>query len=295
MFKPLVSIITPSLNQGHFIEETIRSVLSQDYPHVEYIVIDGGSTDGTLEILRKYSNNKVRWKSQPDLGQADAVNKGFSMAKGEILGWLNSDDTYMAGAVSTVVEYFLQNPGTVMAYGDAHFIDREGNVKGKYPSQRFRINHLAKRCFLSQPAVFIRTEVFKNIGPLDITLQTCMDYEYWIRIGQSYPETAIAYLKDNFLANSRSYGGNKSTRLREIHYREAMETAERYFGHVQPFWKVAYMIGRAEEKMKGFEKSNVMLRAILRMFYIGKIFGVRWACRYFKISFEEWLLGNLER
>lgn len=294
MKKPLVSIITPSLNQGRFIEETIRSVLSQDYPHVEYILIDGGSTDDTLEILRKYGN-KLRWKSEPDLGQADAVNKGFSMAKGEILGWLNSDDTYMAGAVSTVVEYFLQNPGIVMVYGDAHFIDMDGNVTGKYPSERFRIKRLAKRCFLSQPAVFIQTQVFRKIGPLDTKLQTCMDYEYWIRIGKSYPETAIAYLKDNFLANSRSYSDNKSTRLREIHYRESMETAERYFGHVQPFWKVAYMIGTAEEKMKGFEKSNVILRALLRIFYIGKIFGVRWAYRYFTISFEEWLLGNLKR
>ena len=292
--KPLVSIITPSLNQGRFIEDTICSVLSQDYPQMEYIVIDGGSTDDTLEILRKY-DKRLQWISEPDLGQGDAVNKGFSMARGEILGWLNSDDTYTPRAVSTIVQYFLQSPETVMVYGDAHFIDSHGHVTGEYPSERFRMKGLAKRCFLSQPAVFIRAEVFRKVGPFNTRLQTCMDYEYWIRIGKSYPETAIAYLKGTFLANSRSYSENKSARFREIHYKEAMETAQKYFGFVLPFWKVAYMIGIAEERMKNFENSNVILRALLRMFYISKIFGVRWAYRYFIISFEEWLLAKAKR
>ncbi len=294
MEKPLVSIVTPSFNQGKFIEETIKSVLSQDYPHLEYIVIDGSSTDGTVEILKKYED-RMQWKSEPDLGQADAVNKGFLRAKGEILGWLNSDDTYTPGAVSTVVEHFLRNPEIIMVYGNAHFIDEDGNVTGNYPSERFRLKQLAERCFLSQPTVFIKREVFGKIGLLDIKLRTCMDYEYWIRVGQSYPETAIAYLKEKFLANARNHSESKSAKLREIHYKEAMETAKKYFGSVPSFWMVAYMIGTAEEKMTSLKNANVMTKALVRIFYITRIFGVRWGYRYFTIFFKKWLFGNLKR
>jgi glycosyltransferase involved in cell wall biosynthesis len=294
MEKPLVSVITPSLNQGRFIEQTIKSVLSQEHPHLEHIVIDGGSTDGTVEILRKYED-KIQWTSEPDYGQADAVNKGFSMTKGEILGWLNSDDTYNPGAVSTVVKHFLQYPEIVMVYGDAYFIDEDGNITGKYPTEQFKFKRLADTCFICQPTVFVRREVFKKIGFLDINLQTCMDYDYWIRIGKSYPETTIGYLKGKFLANSRSYSENKSTRLRDIHYREVMETAKKYFDYVSPFWTVGYMIRTAEEKMRGFEKSNVIVKTLLRIFHIAKIFGMRWGYRYFTLFLKEWVLRNLKR
>jgi glycosyltransferase involved in cell wall biosynthesis len=294
MEKPLISIITPSLNQGKFIEETIKSVLSQDYPQLEYLVMDGGSADNTVDILKKYED-RIQWNSGPDRGQADAVNKGFSMARGDILGWINSDDTYLPGAVSTVVEHFLQNPEIIMVYGDAYFIDGDGNVTGKYPSEHFRLKRLAEVCFLSQPAVFIRTEVFRKIGLLDINLQTCMDYEYWIRIAKAYPDSAIAYLKGKFLANSRSHSENKSTRLREIHYKEGMETAKKYFGYVSPFWMVGYMIGRADEKMSSFEKSNIILRTLLSAFYITKIFGLRRGYEYVVVFLKELLLKNLVR
>jgi glycosyltransferase involved in cell wall biosynthesis len=294
MTKPLVSIVTPSFNQGKFIEETIKSVLLQDYPHMEHIVIDGGSTDGTTEILKKYEG-RIQWTSEPDRGQADAVNKGFLKAKGEILGWLNSDDTYTSGAVSAVVEHFLSNPEIIMLYGDAHLIDGKGTVTGDYPSERFRLKNLAERCFLSQPAVFVRKEVFERIGLLDIGLRTCMDYDYWIRVGKSYPETTIVYLKGKFLANARSHSENKSTTLREIHYREGMETARKYFGSVPSFWMVAYMIGTAEEKMTRFKNSNVIMRALLRIYYIARIYGVRWGYRYFTIFLRRWLSEHLTR
>ncbi len=192
---PIVSIITPSFNQVDFIEQTILSVLSQEYPNIEHIIIDGGSTDGTLEILRKH-NNKIKWISEPDKGQADAVNKGFSMAKGEILGWLNSDDTFNISALNTVVEQFLKNPDLAMVYGDAYYINKEGKIIGEYLTEDFSLKRLADTCFICQPTVFIKTDVFKEIGMFDINLHTCMDYEYWIRVGKHFSANRISYIKE---------------------------------------------------------------------------------------------------
>lgn len=122
---PLVSIVTPSYNQGRYIEKTIRSVLNQDYPDLEYIVVDGGSTDHTLDILRKYEG-RIRWVSERDGGQSEAVNKGFRMSRGEILGWLNSDDTYCPGAVRQAVTFLMEHPSVAMVYGDGYEIDEQG-------------------------------------------------------------------------------------------------------------------------------------------------------------------------
>jgi glycosyltransferase involved in cell wall biosynthesis len=227
--KPLLSIITPSYNQGAFIEKTILSVLMQDYSDLEYIVVDGGSTDDTIEILKKYSN-RIKWVSEPDRGQADAVNKGFKMAKGEILGWINSDDTYNPGALNTVVGHFSKNPEIVMVYGDAYFIDRDGNNKGKYPTEQFSLKRLADTCFICQPTVFMRAEVFNEIGMLDTNLHTCLDYDYWIRIGRHYPEKMIADLTGVYLANSRMYDENKTIRMRREFFKEIMKTQKKYFG-----------------------------------------------------------------
>src|SRR5689334_11566829 len=126
---PLVSIITPSLNQAAFIESAIDSVLTQDYPKIEYIVIDGGSTDGTLDILRRYGD-RVRWLSEPDAGQSDAIDKGVRLTHGEILAWLNADDAYLPGAVSLAVAAFAEDPARALVYGDAQDIDIHGHVIG---------------------------------------------------------------------------------------------------------------------------------------------------------------------
>src|SRR3989337_3125219 len=134
--KPLVSIVTPSYNQGSFLEETIRSVLGQDYPHLEYIIVDGGSSDGSGEIIQRYSDRLAWWISEPDQGQTDAINKGFSRAKGEIFAWLNSDDTYLPGAVSEAVSFLSSHPEVGMVYGDANLIDDSGKVIGKFPARQ---------------------------------------------------------------------------------------------------------------------------------------------------------------
>ena len=131
---PLVTVVTPSFNQGRFIRETIESVLSQDYPNLEYMVIDGGSTDDTLSILKSYQD-RFAWVSEPDRGQAHAINKGWRCAKGEILAWLNSDDIYQPGAIRTAVEYFIHNQQVGMVYGEAYHVDESGQPIDRYPTE----------------------------------------------------------------------------------------------------------------------------------------------------------------
>lgn len=240
MVFPLVTIVTPSFNQGKFIEETILSVLTQDYNNLEYIIIDGGSTDNTLDVIRKFGK-KLKYISEPDYGQADAVNKGFSLAKGEILGWLNSDDTLNPGAVDRIIKEFTKDPRLIMVYSDAHFIDKDNNVIGKYPSEDFSLNRLADNCFLCQPTVFIKAEVFKKIGMFDINLDTCMDYDYWIRIGKRFSIDRISYMKGIYHANSRMHNENKTISSRKKVYRESMRIQKKYFGKISKRWILAYI------------------------------------------------------
>lgn len=230
---PLVSIITPSLNQGRFIRDTIESVLSQEYPKLEYIVMDGGSTDDTLDILHSYGG-RLTWKSAPDLGQADAVNSGFRLASGDILAWLNSDDTYRPGAVKAAVEHLAAHPDTAVVYGEAYYIDEHNAVIGTYPTEDFNLDRLAEACVICQPAAFSRRAALEAVGMLDPALRYCMDYDLWIRLGRRFRIDRI----HRVLAHSRRYPETKSFAHRDRLFQEIYAVAERSFGHVSPHWRV---------------------------------------------------------
>jgi len=168
MNLPLVSVITPSFNQAQYIEATIQSVITQEYPNIEYLVVDGGSTDETVEIIKKYEAKIAWWVSEKDKGQTDAINKGFGRAKGKILAWLNSDDTYEPGAISNAVKYLIDHPDVGMVYGDCNFINENGKVIGKFGSAQTNYKLLRQGyAHIPQQTMFFRAELWKQVGPLD--------------------------------------------------------------------------------------------------------------------------------
>lgn len=228
MTPPKISIITPSYNQAPYIEATLRSVLDeQDYPNLEYWVIDGGSTDGTLDILRRYEG-RLRWISEPDGGQADAINKGMRLATGDILAWMNSDDLYAPGALRAAGEYFAAHPETMFLYGDALAIDEHDASHGiRVHVRAADADYLVNTGDpIVQPASFWRREVWQACGELDVSLRYALDYEYWMRVARRYPLTYLPVV----LAKERLYADAKTFRGSIARSEEIAASARRHGG-----------------------------------------------------------------
>ncbi len=224
-----ISIITPSFNQAQYIEQTIQSVLSQkgDF-HLEYIIIDGGSTDATLDILKKYTG-KISWTSEKDRGQSDAINKGFKKATGDIIGWLNSDDLYEPDTLNNVARFFKKNPAVKWVYGKCRIIDEKNREIRRgvtfYKNlllRKYSYNKLLAENFISQPAVFFRREILDDIGYLDLNQHIVMDYDFWLRIGKKHPAGVI----NKYLASFRWYTDSKSGSLYKRQFRDEFNVAK---------------------------------------------------------------------
>ncbi len=239
---PLITIVTPSYNQGGYLAETIESVISQtgDF-FIDYIIIDGKSTDNSVEIIKHYEcllqqggwpvtcrGITYRWFSEKDKGQTDALMKGFNMARGEILAWINSDDTYLPGAVQAATDFFRDHPDTGLLYGDSHYCDATGAIIGRYRTREFALDTLASFNFICQPSAFFRRDVFEDVGGLDKTLHFAMDYDLWIRIAKRF---SCGYLP-RFLSTYRLHEASKTISDQTLisNCKEGLAIAIRHFG-----------------------------------------------------------------
>jgi glycosyltransferase involved in cell wall biosynthesis len=228
---PKISVITPSFNQAQFLERTIESVLSQGYPNLEYIVMDGGSTDGSVEILRKYDRYLSRWVSEPDRGQSHAFNKGLSCASGDIVGWINSDDLYLTGSLFEVVRYFAENPDVAIVFSDYIFIDGEDKILKFRKEIPFSLQTYiwARDCFHANCAGFFRKRVFSTVGGLDESLHYGMDFDLYLRAGSMGIKVGHVH---GYWGAYRLHQASKSISAYDRQVRDAVVILEKYtLGH----------------------------------------------------------------
>ncbi|GAM09746.1 chondroitin synthase [Geobacter sp. OR-1] len=201
---PKISIVTPSFNQGRFIEKTILSVIEQDYPNLEYIIIDGGSTDESVEIIKKYEKHLVYWVSEPDRGQSHAINKGFDRATGEIFGWLNSDDWYHPGALNAVAEAFTANPDAGAVVGGGDYVDEGGMVIVRTVPSVVTVDTICTwfDSHFWQPSCFFTNVVWGKCGPLDESLDLAMDIDLWLKIAKEFTFSTIEEILSSSLRHA---------------------------------------------------------------------------------------------
>jgi len=236
---PLVSIVTPSLNQGRYLAATIDSVLAQDYPRIEHVVVDGGSADETLDVLRRYDH--LRWVSEPDRGQAHALNKGFALSRGEILGWLNADDVYLPGAVSAAVET-LRSSGCALVHGGWCQIDEQGNVLREVAPIPFDYRlQLEVRNGVSQPGSLFTRAAFDAVGGIDESYRYAMDYELWLKLGARFEVRHV----DRVLAGYRLHPESKTVAEAEAFRPETWRAARSHGARLRAPLYLDYYLPRA--------------------------------------------------
>jgi glycosyltransferase involved in cell wall biosynthesis len=239
-----ISIIMPSFNQGFLIEDSINSIFSQNHLSSELIVMDGGSSDGTIELLESLSikhgednPQSFRWASEEDSGPANAVNKGISLARGSIIGWLNSDDLYTPGSISKAIAMFEQNPRLMMVYGHGENIDVNGNLIGLYPTlpPSTPVEQFANGCFISQPTVFFKKSMWKLLGGLDESLKTAFDLDLWLRAFKAFPDR-IGFV-DAVQAQTRIHPDTITSRMKDLAKKEGYEVLRKHLGFAPSEWK----------------------------------------------------------
>ena len=256
--SPLVSIVTPAFNAARFLPDAIESVLSQDYPSIEYIVADGGSTDGTLAILERY-RGRLRYFSGRDTGPPDALHRGFLQARGPIFAWLNADDVYLPGAVRTAVEFLAAHPEIDVTYGEGYWIDETGKVIRRYPTLPFDGKLLERDCFICQPAAFFRASAYR-LCSLDPGVKLSFDYDLWIRMAQRGLRFAAL---PEYLACTRMHAGADTLHKRDAIFQTSMGLLRRHYGYVPLPWVFGYTAYLTDGRDQFFQPLRPSLRVYL--------------------------------
>jgi len=277
---PLVSIVTPSYNMAKYLGETIESVLTQDYPNIEYIVVDGGSTDGSLEILERY-RDRLRYFSEPDRGPSDAAVKGFRQARGEIFAWLNADDSLLPGAVRTAVEYLHAHPEIDVVYGEGWWINDSGAIISRYPTLPFDAKILERDCFICQPTSFMRASAYRRCE-LD-PVEPSFDYDLWIRMTKAGFRFASV---SRYLANSRMHQGAKTIYERGSLFQASMSLLKRHYGYIPLQWIFGYTAYRLDRRDQFFEPLQYSAWKYLASLPVGLWYNRRRPVRFM----TEWLV-----
>jgi len=285
--NPLVTIVTPTLNAGRYLTQTIESVLSQDYPRIEYIAVDGGSTDETNQILARYEA-RVRVFREKDAGAAEAINRGFRHGSGEVCAWLGADDTLLPGSVSAAVRELQGSRSPGVVYGQANWTGSNNNVLDRYPTSAAAVQELGRECLICQPAAFVRRSALEEVGYLDERLKSAFDYDLWIRLSR---KVEFVYV-DRYLATSRMHRANISLARRRTALREAITVQLCHFGYT-PFQPVySYCAYRVDKRDQFFEPLRVSIRAYCMALPCGILLNRRSRWRFFR----EWASKlNVER
>jgi glycosyltransferase involved in cell wall biosynthesis len=232
---------------GRYLVQSLASLAAQEYPHLEIIVLDGGSTDGTLAILKGYGD-RLKWVSQKDNGPADALREGFARASGQVFGWLNADDLLDPSAIRRAVEILEMDSGLAAVYGDALWMDEHGATIAKYPTQDF-VDALSRECFICQPACFFRADAYREAGGIDTRLDCSFDYDLWIRMSAKGRFRYVPVL----FAYSRMHRSNKTLRQRRVVFEEGMQILKRHFGYVPYSWVHSYACFKNDGRDQFFE------------------------------------------
>lgn len=233
---PLITVAVPSFNQGRYLADALTSIFHQGLP-VEVCVADGGSTDNTRAVIEKWQNKLAWWRSNPDDGQAAAINEAISHGTAPFVCWLNSDDTYLENGLKTLLSFLQSHPEVPVAYGRTWNTDECGNRTKPYWTGKFSEWHLAQRCLISQPATLIRREAWEAVGGLDESLQFSMDYDLWWKIlHRCGPPVFVP----DFVATNRVYEQTKTSSQRHLHNAESVAVVRKYTGEVPLKWRLAW-------------------------------------------------------